>query len=83
MEERYSLTDQIRRASRSVCICLLEAYRKKRYIAHFIEKFLMPIWKTLKLQGGQTFLIIVNILTMLYLENYWRGMKKLENYSGI
>jgi four helix bundle protein len=38
LEERYSLTDQIRRSSRSVCICLQEAYRKKRYVAHFISK---------------------------------------------
>ena len=37
-EEAYSLTDQIRKASRSVCICLLEAYRKKRYPAHFVSK---------------------------------------------
>ncbi len=37
-EERYSLTDQIRRSSRSVCICLIEAYRKKQYVAHFISK---------------------------------------------
>src|SRR5882724_6494687 len=37
-EEIYSLTDQIRRSSRSVCICLLEAYRKKRYPAHFVAK---------------------------------------------
>jgi four helix bundle protein len=37
-EETYSLTDQIRRSSRSVCICLLEAYRKKIYPAHFVAK---------------------------------------------
>ncbi len=37
-EEIYSLTDQIRRSSRSLCICLLEAYRKKRYPAHFVSK---------------------------------------------
>jgi four helix bundle protein len=37
-EEKFSLTDQIRRSSRSVCICLLEAYRKKRYLAHFVSK---------------------------------------------
>ena len=37
-EEKFSLTDQVRRSSRSVCICLLEAWRKKRYIAHFISK---------------------------------------------
>lgn len=37
-EETYSLTDQIRRASRSVCTNLAEAYRKKLYKAHFISK---------------------------------------------
>ena len=37
-EESYSLTDQIRRSSRSVCICLVEAYRKKKYPAYFISK---------------------------------------------
>jgi four helix bundle protein len=37
-EKAYSLTDQIRKSSRSVCICLLEAYRKKRYPAHFVSK---------------------------------------------
>ena len=37
-EETYSLTDQLRRSSRSVCICLLEAWRKKRYPAHFVAK---------------------------------------------
>jgi four helix bundle protein len=34
-EERYSLTDQIRRASRSVCSNLAEAWRKRRYEAAF------------------------------------------------
>jgi four helix bundle protein len=37
-EEKYSLTDQIRRSSRSVCINLLEGYRKRLYPAHFITK---------------------------------------------
>ena len=36
-EETYSLTDQIRKSSRSVCICLLEAYRKKKYPAYFVS----------------------------------------------
>ena len=34
-EERYSLTDQIRRSSRSVCICLQEAYRKEKVCCSF------------------------------------------------
>jgi len=37
-EERYSLTDQIRRSSRSVCVNLEEAWAKRRYEAHFISK---------------------------------------------
>lgn len=37
-EERYSLTDQIRRSSRSVCANLAEAYRKRIYPKHFISK---------------------------------------------
>lgn len=37
-EETYSLTDQIRRSSRSTCINLLETYRKKQYPAHFVAK---------------------------------------------
>ncbi|MEM0543662.1 four helix bundle protein [Flavobacterium sp. j3] len=37
-EEKYSLTDQIRRSSRSVCANIAESYRKRRYINHFISK---------------------------------------------
>jgi four helix bundle protein len=37
-EERYSLTDQIRRSSRSVCSCVGEAYRKRQYEAFFVSK---------------------------------------------
>ena len=37
-EEKYSLTDQIRRSSRSVCANLAEAFRKRRYEKAFIAK---------------------------------------------
>ena len=37
-EEKYSLTDQIRRSSRSVCVNLSEAWRKRRYKAVFVNK---------------------------------------------
>ena len=37
-DEMYSLTDQIRRSSRSVCGNLAEAFRKKQYPAHFVSK---------------------------------------------
>lgn len=38
VEERYSLTDQIRRSSRSVCANMAEAWRKRRYNAAFVAK---------------------------------------------
>jgi four helix bundle protein len=37
-EERYALTSQIRRSSRSVCNNLREAWAKRRYKAHFLSK---------------------------------------------
>lgn len=38
IEEKYSLTDQIRRSSRSVCTNLAEGWRKRRYKAVFVNK---------------------------------------------
>jgi four helix bundle protein len=38
LEERYSLTDQVRRSSRSVCANIAEAWRKRRYPAAFVSK---------------------------------------------
>lgn len=37
-EEKYSLTDQMRRCSRAVCANLSEAWAKRRYEAHFVSK---------------------------------------------
>jgi four helix bundle protein len=37
-EERFSLTDQVRRSSRSVCANISEAWRKRRYAAAFVSK---------------------------------------------
>jgi four helix bundle protein len=37
-EEKYALTSQIRRSSRSICLNLREAWAKRRYEAHFISK---------------------------------------------
>ena len=38
IEERYSMVDQMRRSSRSVCSNIGEAWRKRRYPAHFASK---------------------------------------------
>jgi four helix bundle protein len=37
-EERFALTSQVRRSSRSVCMNLREAWAKRRYRAHFVSK---------------------------------------------
>lgn len=37
-EEKYALTSQIRRSSRSICMNLREAWAKRRYAAHFVSK---------------------------------------------
>ena len=37
-EEKFSLIDQIRRSSRSVCVNIREAWAKRRYQAHFVSK---------------------------------------------
>ena len=38
VEEKYSLTDQVRRSSRSIGANLAEAWHKRMYIAHFLSK---------------------------------------------
>ena len=38
LEEKYSLVDQMRRSSRAVCANIAEAWRKRRYPAHFVSK---------------------------------------------
>jgi len=59
-EERYSLVDQMRRSSRSVCANLGEAWRKRRYRAAFLAKLSdcegeateTSIWVTFALRCG-------------------------------
>ncbi len=38
LEEKYSMVDQVRRSSRSVCTNISEAWRKRRYRAAFVAK---------------------------------------------
>ena len=54
-EERYSLTDQIRRSSRSVCANLAEAWGKRRYVAHFISKLTDADGENLETQAWLNF----------------------------
>ncbi|MBC7915720.1 MAG: four helix bundle protein [Pyrinomonadaceae bacterium] len=54
-EETYSLTDQIRRSSRSTNICFVEAYRKRRYPNHFISKLTDSDMENSETQGWLAF----------------------------
>ncbi|SDF66386.1 four helix bundle protein [Mucilaginibacter pineti] len=62
-EEMYSLTDQIRRSSRSVNICTVEAYRKRRYPNHFISKLTDADMENSETQGWLEFSLACNYIT--------------------
>ena len=79
-EETYSLTDQIRKASRSVCANLAEAYRKKRYQAHFVSKASDSDTENLKQMYGSIFLLRVNTFQKKRTKHGLKEMGKLESY---
>jgi four helix bundle protein len=54
-EETYSLTDQIRRSSRSANICTIEAYRTRRYHSHFVSKLTDADMENSETQGWLQF----------------------------
>ncbi|MFD2285589.1 four helix bundle protein [Pedobacter petrophilus] len=62
-EEMYSLTDQIRRSSRSTNICLVEAYRKRRYKAHFISKLTDSDMENSETKGWLNFALACEYIT--------------------
>jgi four helix bundle protein len=61
-EEKYSLTDQIRRSSRSVCANLAEGWRKRRYKAVFINKLSDSIAEAAETQTWLEFALSCNYL---------------------
>ncbi len=63
-EERYSLTDQIRRSSRSVCANVAEAWRKRRYPAAFVSKL-----SDADAEAAETIVWLDQALQCEYLEN--------------
>ncbi|MGK2861582.1 MAG: four helix bundle protein [Chitinophagaceae bacterium] len=73
-EEKYSLTDQVRRSSRSICANLAEAYRKKRYTAHFISKL-----TDCDAENSETGVWIDFALTCMYIDKDQRNTLILKN----
>ena len=60
-EETYSLTDQIRRSSRSVGAQISEAWAKRRYEKHFVSKLTDADGESQETQHGWKLHLIVNI----------------------
>jgi four helix bundle protein len=82
-EETYSLTDQIRRSSRSVCVNMAEAYRKRLYPKHFISKLSDSDAENAETLGWLEFAVACNYITnnkKEELENLNTEIGKLINY---
>ncbi len=76
-EERYSLTDQVRRSSRSICANLAEAWRKRRYEGSFISKL-----SDAEAEAGETQVWVEFAVQCDYLEQeIGRGL--LTSYENI
>jgi four helix bundle protein len=77
IEERYSLTDQIRRSSRSVCANIGEAWRKRRYQAAFVSKLNDSEGEATETQVW----LDIALRTQLIAEDQWRKLN--EQYEII
>lgn len=82
-EETYSLTDQIRRSSRSVTITIAEAYRKREYPKHFRSKLTDSDAENSETQGWLEYAFACKYISndkYVALTNYSIEIGKLINY---
>lgn len=63
-EEKYSLVDQIRRSSRSVCTNLAEGWRKRKYKAVFINKLTDSMQEASETQSWLEFSLACNYISL-------------------
>jgi four helix bundle protein len=61
-EEKYSLTDQIRRSSRSICSNIAEAWRKRKYAAVFQNKLTDAMQEASETQSWLEFSLACNYI---------------------
>ena len=78
-EERYSLTDQVRRSSRSVCANIAEAWRKRRYSAHFVSKLSDADSEVAETQAWLDFALHCGYLAQI---EFGQLTQSYENVSG-
>lgn len=77
-EEKYSLTDQIRRSSRSVSANISEAYRKRLYPKHFVSKL-----SDSDAENSETLTWLMFSLECNYIdENTFKILSKENNEDG-
>ena len=82
-EERYSLTDQIRRSSRSVCANLSEAWGKRRYTAHFTSKLTDADGENLETQTWLNFTHDCRYLDESKFDKLLHGSEEVGRLLGI
>ena len=76
-EEKYSLTDQIRRSSRSVCSNLAEGYAKRCYPKHFKAKITDAIGEHYETQTWLCFAHEEGYITKEMLDQYQRASEEV------
>lgn len=79
-KEAYSLTDQIRRSSRTVCSNIAEAYRKRNYPNHFKSKLSDSDSENAETQTWLHFASQCGYVTKVEYEELNKKVKKLENF---
>jgi four helix bundle protein len=79
-EETYSLTDQIRRSSRSVCTNIGEAYRKRLYMRNFISKLTDSDAENSETSVWLDFAVACNYISK---ENYERLYSETEDIGKL
>jgi four helix bundle protein len=79
-EEKFSLTDQVRRSSRSVCANLAEAFRKRRYPKNFVSKL-----SDCEAEAAETQVWLDFALACRYIsqEDYEKTYKEYDNIIGM
>jgi len=76
-EEKYSLTDQIRRSSRSVCANISEAWRKRRYQAVFVNKLSDAGQEAAETQTWLEFSLACNYINVQNFEKLFKDYEEI------
>ena len=75
-DERYSLTDQVRRSSRAVCANTAEAWRKRLYVANFVSKL-----SDANAEAGETQVWLDFAMACGYLDEAWSAPFGLDRFG--